>query len=67
MKPKIGQRVKFVSLDPSVPTDHGTITEVSPSGDRVMVKWDDCEEMTHNFGGASRVFLASVNKQPGEP
>lgn len=35
-KPKVGQRVRWK------PTEGmGTITEVSPSGNRVQVKWDE--------------------------
>lgn len=62
-KPKIGDRVYWQSLDPCIPRSNGTITEISPSGSRVQVKWDTSEygedEGTYDIGGASCVCLAS--------
>lgn len=64
-KAKIGDRVVWTSLDPSIPPDYGTITEISPSGDRAQIRWDDPgefgeEETTSNLSGASCVRLVSL-------
>ena len=56
-KPKIGDRVKWVSLDETV-VEYGTVESVSPSCDKVQVRWDDDEIATHKWGGESRVFHA---------
>jgi hypothetical protein len=43
-KPKIGASVVWTSLDPTVPSVRGKITQVSPSGNKVEVQWEDQDE-----------------------
>ena len=61
-KPKIGAKVVWTSLDPTVRSVLGTITEVSPSGNKVEVQWEDQdggETMTYDLTDmASGVRLA---------
>jgi hypothetical protein len=58
-RPRVGQRVKFVSLDSTVLTEYG----ISPSGDKVQVRWDDGAEYTHAApGGASCVYYVGDSK-----
>lgn len=42
--PKIGARVKWTSLDSTVPPSYGTIVELSPSKTRAEIQWDDDDE-----------------------
>lgn len=48
-KPKVGDRVKFQSLDDSIPPAFGKVTVLSPNGWRGEVEWDDGETNTYNF------------------
>jgi hypothetical protein len=57
-KPKIGQRAKWSSLDESIPTTFGRVTQVSPSGTRVEITWDeDGESYSYDLNAASMVRL----------
>jgi hypothetical protein len=62
-KPKIGGRVYWQSEDGA--KEFGTILEVSPSGTRVEVQWDQAPEyheagdtFTYDLGPASGVRVA---------
>jgi hypothetical protein len=55
---KIGDHVKWQSLDDTIPPAFGQVVEVSPSGQRVEVEWDDGEcHGSYELGGASCVNL----------
>lgn len=61
-KPKIGERVVWQSEDG--PQEFGTITQVSPSGQRIEVQWDNPPEFyeidatfIYDFSPASGVRL----------
>lgn len=55
-KAKIGDRVKFVSLDEDVPAEYGRITH--KLGVHVEVTWDDGSTCTYDANPASCVSLA---------
>jgi hypothetical protein len=48
-KPKIGDRVRFQSLDETIAPTFGKIVELSPSGARAEVEWDDGETYTYDL------------------
>jgi hypothetical protein len=55
---KVGDRVKYQSLDDSVPPSFGRVVEVSPDGKRGEVEWDDGETYTYDFSDpASCVYV----------
>lgn len=47
-KPKIGDRATWTSLDPDVPQTRGRVVEVSPSGKKVEVEWEDGETYSYD-------------------
>lgn len=60
---KIGLRVKWQSLDVSIPPFYGKIEEIGPSEfldpNEILIKFDDGETgSTYLDSGASRVFPA---------
>ncbi len=52
-KPKIGDRVKFQSLDESIPPSFGKIIELSPSKTRAEVEWDDGDTNQYDLSDAA--------------
>lgn len=59
-KPKIGDRATWTSLDPTVPQSCGRVVEVSPSGKKVEIEWDDGEIYNYDLTDkASGVRLCS--------
>ncbi len=57
-KAKIGDRVEWRSLDETVPPTFGKIVELSPSGSRAEVEWDDGDTNIYDLtDGASCVRL----------
>lgn len=58
-KPKIGDRATWTSLDPTVPQSRGRVVEVSPSGKKVEIEWEDGDSYTYDLtDNASGVRLA---------
>lgn len=48
-KPKVGDRVKWQSLDETVPPAFGKIVQLSPSGTRAEIQWEDGETYSHDL------------------
>lgn len=46
---KIGDRVKWQSLDDTIPPEFGKIVELSPSGTRAEIEWDDGDTRSHDL------------------
>lgn len=58
-KPQIGDHATWTSLDPTVPQSHGRVVEVSPSGKKVEIEWEDGESYAYDLSDkASGVRLA---------
>ncbi len=59
-KPKIGGRVYWQSLDPTISRSYGTITNHTGNGNRILVRWDDDEEreeVPYDLGPHSCIHL----------
>lgn len=52
-KAKIGDRVKWQSLDNSIPQFFGKIVELSPNGERAEIEWDDGEMYHYDLTDAA--------------
>ena len=50
---KIGDRVKWQSLDETIAPTFGKIVELSPSGNRAEIEWDDGDVCQCNMDDAA--------------
>lgn len=48
-KPRIGDRATWSSLDATVPQSQGHVVEVSASGKKVEIEWEDGESYTYDL------------------